>query len=99
LNEPFQLFTRSGTDKWQVRFSVQGHGQIKKSTGATDQELARKQAWSIWHKAQAQAATGQSIRSRKFTAVLDEFKGVRPRPRAAAHTPKAPPSLARGGAS
>ncbi|WIJ26114.1 hypothetical protein [Devosia sp. RR2S18] len=34
--KPYKLFQRPGTSKWWVRFSIKGHGQVRKSLETSD---------------------------------------------------------------
>ncbi|KQO64090.1 integrase [Methylobacterium sp. Leaf87] len=71
--ERYQLFQRSGSTRWQMRFSIKGQGQIKRSLETDDQAEAQRRADAIWYKATYRAEQGLSAKAHGFEAVADEY--------------------------
>ncbi|KQP93140.1 site-specific integrase [Methylobacterium sp. Leaf117] len=71
--ERFQLFQRAGSMKWQMRFSVRGQGQIKRSLDTSDRAEAERRADAIWYEATYRAKQGLTARAHGFEAVAEEF--------------------------
>ena len=53
--ERYQLFQRTGSTKWQMRFSIKGQGQIKRSLETSDRFEAERKAEEIWFEANYRA--------------------------------------------
>ncbi|WP_244479684.1 hypothetical protein [Methylobacterium sp. Leaf111] len=71
--ERFQLFRRTGSTRWQMRFSVRGQGQIKRSLDTDDRAEAERRADAIWYQATYRAKQGLTARLHSFEAVAEEF--------------------------
>jgi integrase len=71
--ERFQLFQRAGSTRWQMRFSVRGQGQIKRSLDTDDRGEAKRRADAIWYEATYRAKQGLTARAHGFEAVAEEF--------------------------
>ena len=72
-SDKYQLFQRAGTDNWQVRFSVKGHGQIKRSLNTSDRAEADRKAYEIWYDAQHRAKHGLDVKERSFRDVAEQY--------------------------
>lgn len=71
--ERYQLFQRAGSTKWQMRFSVRGQGQLKRSLDTDDRAEAERRADAIWYEATYRAKQGLTARAHGFEAVAEEF--------------------------
>ncbi|TXM66807.1 site-specific integrase [Methylobacterium sp. WL8] len=71
--ERYQLFQRSGSTKWQMRFSIRGQGQIKRSLDTSERAQAERKADEIWYEATYRAKQGLSAKVHTFEAVAQEF--------------------------
>ena len=60
-SDKYQLFQHAGTENWQVRFSVKGHGQIKRSLNTSDRAEAERKAYELWYDAQHRAKHGLDV--------------------------------------
>jgi len=56
--ERYQLFQRTGSTRWQVRFSIKGQGQFKRSLDTDDEREAERRAEAIWYEATYRAKQG-----------------------------------------
>src|SRR5689334_5242255 len=73
-SSPFQLFQRPGSSNWQVRFSIPGEGQIRRSLrGAKDSAEAERMALQVYAEALHRAKLGLRSRSVKFRDVAEMF--------------------------
>jgi integrase len=73
MSEPFQLFQRTGSSKWWVRFSIKGQGQIRKSLDTTDQSQATQRARKAYYEAVYRAENGLTATVKTFANVAEEF--------------------------
>lgn len=73
MPEPFQLFQRSGSSKWWVRFSIKGQGQIRKSLDTIDEPEANKRAHRIYYEALYRAENGLNVAAKTFADVAEDF--------------------------
>jgi hypothetical protein len=71
--ERFQLFQRTGSTKWQMRFSVRGQGQLKRSLDTDDRGEAERRADAIWYEATYRAKQGLTARAHSFEAVAEGY--------------------------
>lgn len=71
--ERFQLFQRAGSTRWQMRFSVRGQGQIKRSLDTDDRAEAERRANEIWYEATYRAKQGLTARAHTFSSVAEEY--------------------------
>lgn len=71
--ERYQLFQRTGSTKWQMRFSIKGQGQIKRSLETSDRIEAERKAEEIWFEANYRARQGLSAKARTFEQVAEDF--------------------------
>ncbi|KQO69143.1 integrase [Methylobacterium sp. Leaf87] len=71
--ERYQLFQREGSTRWQMRFSLRGHGQIKRSLNTDDHAEAVRRADEIFYEAAYRAKQGMSAKVHTFEAVAEEF--------------------------
>lgn len=71
--ERFQLFQRTGSTKWQMRFSIKGQGQIKRSLETSDRFEAERKAEEIWFEANYRARLGLTAKARTFEQVAEDF--------------------------
>lgn len=72
-SDKYQLFQRAGTENWQVRFSVKGHGQIKRSLNTSDRDEAERKAYELWYDAQHRAKHGLDVKERSFRDVAEQY--------------------------
>lgn len=72
-SDKYQLFQRTGSDNWQVRFSIKGHGQIKRSLNTSDRAEAERKAYEVWFEAQHRAKNGLDVRERSFRDVAEQY--------------------------
>jgi integrase len=70
---PYVLFQRAGSDKWWVRFSIRGEGQIRKPLGTADQQHAARLALELWAEANHRHKQGLHSQTKSFAAVAAEF--------------------------
>lgn len=73
MSEPFQLFQRTGSSKWWVRFSIKGQGQIRKSLDTTDETEANQRARKAYYEALYRTENGLTARVKTFADVAEEF--------------------------
>jgi hypothetical protein len=71
--ERYQLFQRTGSTKWQMRFSIKGQGQIKRSLETSDRFEAKRKAEEIWFEANYRVRQGLTAKVHTFEQVADEF--------------------------
>ncbi len=71
----YQIYQRAGSVKWYVRFSIEGHGQIRKSLDTDDRNLAEKKAYQVWYDAEHRAKLGLDVRERSFREVAEHYIG------------------------
>ncbi|KQQ24141.1 integrase [Methylobacterium sp. Leaf125] len=71
--ERYQLFQRKGSTRWQMRFSVRGQGQLKRSLDTDDRAEAERRADAIWYEATYRAKQGLSAKAHGFEPVAEEF--------------------------
>ncbi|MBF9234448.1 tyrosine-type recombinase/integrase [Microvirga alba] len=71
--ERYQLFQRTGSAKWQMRFSIKGQGQIKRSLETSDRIEAERKAEEIWFEANYRARQGLTAKARTFEQVAEDF--------------------------
>jgi hypothetical protein len=71
--ERYQLFQRTGSAKWQMRFSIKGQGQIKRSLETSDRFEAERRAEEIWFEANYRARQGLTAKVHTFEQVAEEF--------------------------
>ncbi|MDB5644683.1 MAG: integrase family protein, partial [Methylobacterium sp.] len=71
--ERYQLFQRKGSTRWQMRFSVRGQGQLKRSLDTDDRAEAERRADSIWYEATYRAKQGLTARAHTFESVAEEY--------------------------
>lgn len=71
--ERYQLFQRKGSTRWQMRFSVRGQGQLKRSLDTDDRGEAERRADVIWYEATYRAKQGLTARAHAFDSVAEEF--------------------------
>ena len=69
----YQLFQRGGSLNWYVRFSIKGHGQVRKSLETEDNLEAEKKTYRVWFEAQHRAKLGLDIRERSFREVATQY--------------------------
>ena len=69
----YQLYQRAGSTNWYVRFSVKGHGQIRKSLETDDREIAEKNAYKVWFEAEHRAKLGLDVKERSFRSVAEQY--------------------------
>ncbi len=74
-DERFQLFQRKGSTKWQMRFSIRGQGQLKRSLDTDDLREAQRRAEAIWYEATYRAQQGLTARAHTFESVAEEYIG------------------------
>ena len=72
-SERYRLFQREGSTRWQMRFSIRGQGQIKRSLDTDDRLEAERRAETIWYEATYRAKQGLSAKVHTFEAVAEEF--------------------------
>ncbi|PIK71731.1 integrase, partial [Methylobacterium frigidaeris] len=72
-DERFQLFQRKGSAKWQIRFSIRGQGQLKRSLDTDDLREAQRRAEAIWYEATYRAQQGLTARAHTFESVAEEY--------------------------
>lgn len=72
-SQPFQLFRRTGSSRWWVRFSVKGQGQIRLSLGTDDESEAYRKAQEQWFEANYRAKQGITAVGKTFAQVAEEF--------------------------
>ncbi len=68
-----QLYKMSGSQKWWCRFSLPGKGQIRRSLGTDDVELAKLRASEIYDEAKYLGRTKLSSVKRTFREAAAEF--------------------------
>ncbi len=56
-----------------MRFSVKGHGQIKRSLNTNDRAEADRKAYEIWYEAQHRAKHGLDVKERSFRDVAEQY--------------------------
>lgn len=71
--ERYQLFQRAGSARWQMRFSIRGQGQIKRSLETDDRREAERKAEAIWFEATYRAKQGLTARTHTFESVAEEY--------------------------
>ncbi|WP_437871697.1 tyrosine-type recombinase/integrase [Methylorubrum extorquens] len=71
--ERYKLFQRAGSTRWQVRFSIRGQGQFKRSLDTDDRREAERKAEAIWYEATYRAKQGLTARTHTFTRVAEEY--------------------------
>jgi integrase len=71
--ERYQLFQRTGSTKWQMRFSIKGQGQIKRSLDTSDRFEAERKAEEIWFEANYRARQGLTAKVHTFEQVAEDF--------------------------
>lgn len=70
---PYAVFSKDGTSKLWVRFSIKGEGQVRKSLGTSDPEVARRKAHEVWYEAHYRSRNGLKSQTTSFTKAADEF--------------------------
>lgn len=73
LDGEAQLYKRLGSDKWYVRFSVTGQGQIRRALKTTDQRKATTLAKRLYYDAMGRAQRGLAVDGYMFEKVANEF--------------------------
>ena len=97
---PYAVFSKEGTSKLWVRFSIKGEGQVRKSLGTSDPELARQKAHEVWFEANYRSRNGLKSRTTSFTKAAEDFiamveREVERGDRPAYHTRDIPPVIRR----
>lgn len=72
-SERYTLFQRSGSSKWQMRFSIRGQGQLKRSLDTDDRSEAERRAEAIWYETTFRTQQGLSARVQTFDRVAEEY--------------------------
>lgn len=70
---PYAVFSKEGTSKLWVRFSIKGEGQVRKSLGTSDPELAKRKAHEVWYEANYRSRNGLKSQTTSFTKAAEEF--------------------------
>lgn len=70
---PYSIFPKDGTRNLWVRFSIKGEGQVRKSLGTSDPDLARQKAHEIWFEANYRSRNGLKARTTSFTKAAEDF--------------------------
>ena len=73
LDGNVQLFKRAGTSNWNMRFSLPGKGQVKRTLGTSDLKEAKRLAKARYFEAQGRDRMGLSHRGFMFEKVADQF--------------------------
>ncbi len=71
--ERYQLFQRAGSTRWQVRFSIKGQGQFKRSLDTDDEREAERRAEAIWYEATYRAKQGLTAKTHTFESVAEAY--------------------------
>ncbi|CAO4193708.1 hypothetical protein [Methylorubrum extorquens] len=71
--ERYQLFQRAGSTRWQVRFSIKGQGQFKRSLDTDDRGEAERRADAIWYEATYRAKQGLTAKTHTFESVAEAY--------------------------
>jgi len=71
--ERYQLFRRAGSTRWQVRFSIKGQGQFKRSLDTDDEREAERRAEGIWYEATYRAKQGLTAKIHTFESVAEAY--------------------------
>lgn len=71
--ERYQLFRRAGSTRWQVRFSIKGQGQFKRSLDTEDRREAERKAEAIWYEATYRAKQGLTAKTHTFDSVAEAY--------------------------
>lgn len=61
--ERYQLFQRAGSTKWQMRFSIKGQGQFKRSLDTDAEREAERRAEALWYEATYRAKQGLTAKT------------------------------------
>lgn len=72
-DQPYSIFPKDGTRNLWVRFSIKGEGQVRKSLGTSDPELARQKAYEVWFEANYRARNGLKSQTTSFAKAADDF--------------------------
>lgn len=72
-DQPYSIFSKDGTSKLWVRFSIKGEGQVRKSLGTSDPEIARQKAHEVWFEANYRSRNGLKARTTSFTKAAEDF--------------------------
>lgn len=67
------MFRRAGSTKWQVRFSIKGQGQFKRSLDTDDEREAERRAEAIWYEATYRAKHGLTAKAYTFESVAEAY--------------------------
>ncbi|CAO4137233.1 hypothetical protein [Methylorubrum extorquens] len=71
--ERYQLFQRAGSTRWQVRFSIKGQEQFKRSLDTDDEREAERRAEAIWYEATYRAKQGLTAKTHTFDSVAEAY--------------------------
>ncbi|HEV7292949.1 MAG TPA: site-specific integrase [Devosia sp.] len=71
--KPYKLFQRPGTSKWWVRFSIKGHGQVRKSLETSDPVVTERKAHEVWFEASYRARNGLKVEAASFAKVAEDY--------------------------
>lgn len=99
-DQPYSIFAKDGTSKLWVRFSIKGEGQVRKSLGTSDPDLARQKAHEVWFEANYRSRNGLKARTTSFTKAAEDFiamveREVERGDRPAYHSRDVPPVIRR----
>jgi len=72
-DQPYSIFSKDGTSKLWVRFSIKGEGQVRKSLGTSDPHLAQQKAHEVWFEANYRSRNGLKARTTSFTKAAEDF--------------------------
>lgn len=70
---PYNLFQQNGSANWSVRFSIRGQGQIRKSLGTKDRQLAEKLAQRVYYESLLKAESGLNVRTTSIAKIIHEY--------------------------
>ena len=71
--EKYILYQRTGSPNWYVRFSIKGHGQIRKCLETEDRTEADRRAYRLWCEAVDRNKQGLQVREKRFADVAEEY--------------------------
>ncbi len=69
----YTIYQRAGSANWYVRFSIKGHGQLRRSLETNNQAFAEKLAYALWRDTKAKADKGLDIKPRLFKDVAEQY--------------------------
>ncbi|KKB76490.1 integrase [Devosia soli] len=70
---PYSIFQKDGTRNLWVRFSIKGEGQVRKSLGTSDPQIAQQKAHAVWYEANYRARNGLKSQTTSFAEAAEDF--------------------------